>query len=44
MTQQLLLDLLLPSLPSLENYVVGNNGAAVQALMECRPGRAVYLW
>lgn len=44
MTQQLLLDLLLPSLPTLENYVVGNNGAAVQALMECRPGRAVYLW
>ena len=44
MTQQLLLDLLLPSLPTFENYVVGNNGAALQALMECRPGRAVYLW
>lgn len=44
MTQQLLLDLLLPSEPSLDNFVVGENAAAVQALTECRPGRAVYLW
>lgn len=44
MTQQLLLDLLLPSPPTLENFVVGSNGAAVQALHELRAGRAVYLW
>lgn len=44
MTQQLLLDLLPPSPPSLSNYVVGDNAQAVQALSQCSPGRAVYLW
>lgn len=44
MTQQLILDLLPPSPPSLENFVAGGNEAAVQALRDCGPGRAVYLW
>ncbi|NYT60107.1 DnaA regulatory inactivator Hda [Alcaligenaceae bacterium] len=44
MTQQLILDLLPPSPPSLDNFVAGANEAAVQALRDCGPGRAVYLW
>lgn len=44
MTQQLILDLLPPSPPSLDNFVAGQNKAAVQALRDCGPGRAVYLW
>ncbi|MCC2597397.1 DnaA regulatory inactivator Hda [Pusillimonas sp. MFBS29] len=44
MTQQLILDLLPPSPPSLDNFVAGSNQAAVQALRDCQPGRAVYLW
>lgn len=44
MAQQLILDLLLPPPPSLENFVVGGNAAAVDALLHCEPGRAIYLW
>lgn len=44
MNQQLLLDLLLPSPPTLDNFVVGANAAAVQAICTCPPGRAVYVW
>ncbi|MGB3289995.1 MAG: DnaA regulatory inactivator Hda [Burkholderiaceae bacterium] len=44
MTQQLILDLLPPSPPSLANFVVGGNGAVLDALQTLRPGRAVYLW
>lgn len=44
MTQQLILDLLPPSPPTLDNFVVGENGAALDALRHCRPGRAIYLW
>ncbi|AEC18601.1 hypothetical protein PT7_0061 [Pusillimonas sp. T7-7] len=44
MTQQLILDLLPPSPPSLDNFVAGQNQEAVQALRDCSPGRAVYLW
>ncbi|MGB6106060.1 MAG: DnaA regulatory inactivator Hda [Pusillimonas sp.] len=44
MTQQLILDLLPPSPPSLDNFVAGENKAAVQALVDCGPGRAIYLW
>ncbi|MYN13222.1 DnaA regulatory inactivator Hda [Pusillimonas sp. TS35] len=44
MTQQLLLDLLPPSPPSLENFVAGRNAAALDALARCEAGRAIYLW
>lgn len=44
MNQQLLLDLLPPSPPSLSNFVVGANALAIQALKHCCPGRSVYLW
>ncbi|NYT62079.1 DnaA regulatory inactivator Hda [Alcaligenaceae bacterium] len=44
MTQQLLLDLLMPSAPSLDNFVAGDNGAALDALRNWEPGRAIYLW
>ncbi len=44
MTQQLILDLLPPSPPSLENFVAGQNAAALDALANCAPGHAVYLW
>lgn len=44
MTQQLILDLLPPSPPSLRNFVAGQNAAAVHALENCAPGHAVYLW
>lgn len=44
MSQQLLLDILPPSAPTLENFVPGPNAEAVQALRQCGPGRAVYLW
>ena len=44
MTQQLILDLLPPSPPSLANFVAGQNEAVIQALRDCGPGRAVYLW
>ncbi|MDS1142544.1 DnaA regulatory inactivator Hda [Pusillimonas sp. SM2304] len=44
MTQQLILDLLPPSPPTLDNFEAGQNQAAVQALRDCRPGRAIYLW
>lgn len=44
MTQQLILDLLPPQPPSLDNFEAGRNEAAVQALRNCEPGRAIYLW
>jgi len=44
MTQQLILDLLLPSAPSLDNFVVGENGQALDALRNWETGRAIYLW
>jgi DnaA family protein len=44
MNQQLILDLLPPSPPSLENFVAGQNAAALDALAHCSPGRAIYLW
>jgi DnaA family protein len=44
MTQQLILDLLPPPPPSLENFVMGGNQEAVDALRHCRSGRAIYLW
>jgi DnaA family protein len=44
MSRQLILDLLPPPRPTLENFVAAGNGAALQALRELRPGRAVYLW
>ncbi|PLC55387.1 DnaA regulatory inactivator Hda [Pollutimonas nitritireducens] len=44
MTQQLILDLLPPSAPTLENFVVGENAAALDALRHWEPGRAIYLW
>ncbi|RTZ44711.1 DnaA regulatory inactivator Hda [Candidimonas sp. SYP-B2681] len=44
MTQQLILDLLPPSAPSLDNFVVGENAAALDALRHWKGGRAIYLW
>lgn len=44
MTQQLILDLLLPSSPTLDNFIIGPNQAALDALRDCPTGRAVYLW
>ena len=44
MAQQLILDLLPPPPPTLENFVVGRNAPALDALRHCEPGRAVYLW
>ncbi len=44
MTQQLILDLLPASPPTLSNFIVGENQAAIEALKSCKPGRAIYLW
>ncbi len=44
MPQQLILELQPPPAPSLDNFIGGRNTAAVQALHECGPGKAVYLW
>lgn len=44
MTQQLILDLLAAPPPSLDNFIVGENGAAFDALRNFPPGRAIYLW
>ncbi|MFT0547138.1 DnaA regulatory inactivator Hda [Allopusillimonas ginsengisoli] len=44
MTQQLILDLLPPPPPSLDNFVVGANGGVLDALEHSEPGRAIYLW
>lgn len=44
MPRQLLLDLLPPPPPTLDNFVVGDNAAAIDALRHCQPGRAIYLW
>ncbi|HLU19329.1 MAG TPA: DnaA regulatory inactivator Hda [Pusillimonas sp.] len=44
MPRQLLLDLLPPPPPTLDNFVVGDNAAAIDALRKCQPGRAIYLW
>ena len=48
MMQQLLLQLALPPAPTLDNYVPGRNGAALQALRDIARGaggeRFVYLW
>lgn len=44
MAQQLILDLLPPPPPSLDNFVEGRNGAALDALRQYTPGRAIYLW
>lgn len=44
MAQQLILDLLLPPPPSLDNFVAGGNAPALDALRHCELGRAIYLW
>ncbi|NGM88588.1 DnaA regulatory inactivator Hda [Parapusillimonas sp. SGNA-6] len=44
MIQQLILELLPPSPPTLDNFVAGDNAAAIDALRRSEPGRAVYLW
>ena len=44
MTQQLILDVLTAPAPSLENFIVGPNGEALQWLTDSPPGRAVHLW
>jgi len=44
MPRQLILDLLPPPPPTLDNFVIGNNAAAVDALHQWQPGRAIYLW
>jgi DnaA family protein len=44
MTQQLILDLIPATPPTLDNFVLGRNAAAVDAVKHCCVGRAVYLW
>lgn len=44
MTQQLLLDILPGTMPSLDGFVAGANQAALEAVRGLEPGRAVYLW
>lgn len=44
MTQQLLLDILPASAPTLESFVPGANRAALEAVRALVPGHAVYLW
>jgi DnaA family protein len=44
MTQQLILELLPPSPPTLDNFVAGDNAAVVDALRHSERGRAVYVW
>ncbi|TFL13985.1 DnaA regulatory inactivator Hda [Pusillimonas caeni] len=44
MPRQLILDLLPPPPPTLDNFIVGDNAAAVDALRQWQPGRAIYLW
>jgi DnaA family protein len=44
MTQQLILDILPAPSPTLDNFIVGKNGAALDALRNFPPGRAVYVW
>ena len=44
MTQQLILDILPPSPQTLDNFIAGDNAAALDALRHCEKGRAIYLW
>lgn len=44
MIQQLVLDLLPAPAPTLRNFIAGGNEEALDALRQCGPGRAVYLW
>jgi len=44
MNQQLILELSTAPTPTLENFVVGANQHAIDALLHCTAGRAVYLW
>ncbi|TAL77222.1 MAG: DnaA regulatory inactivator Hda [Burkholderiaceae bacterium] len=44
MTQQLILDILPAPSPTLDNFIVGKNGAALDALRRFPPGHAIYLW
>jgi DnaA family protein len=44
MTQQLLLDILPGSAPTLAGFVAGVNRAALQAVQSLVPGHALYLW
>ncbi|HLS51146.1 MAG TPA: DnaA regulatory inactivator Hda [Burkholderiaceae bacterium] len=44
MSQQLILDVFPAPAPSLDNFIVGANGPALEALRNCTPGRAVFLW
>lgn len=44
MTQQLILDIFPASPQTLDNFIVGDNAAALDALCNCQPGRAIYLW
>ncbi|MFT0533556.1 DnaA regulatory inactivator Hda [Castellaniella hirudinis] len=44
MTQQLLLDILPGTLPSLDGFVAGPNQAALDAVRGLAPGHALYLW
>lgn len=42
--QQLLLDILPKSAPTLDNFVVGSNLVAFNAVDTLKPGQAIYLW
>lgn len=44
MIQQLVLDLLPAPAPTLRNFIAGDNEQVLDALRQCRPGRAMYLW
>lgn len=42
--QQLLLDILPKSAPTLDNFVIGSNSNALNAVKNLQPGQAIYLW
>lgn len=44
MIQQLVLDLLPAPAPTLRNFIAGDNEEMLDALRQCGPGRAMYLW
>lgn len=44
MQQQLIPDILPRPLPSLDNFIVGQNAPLIATLRQCQAGRAIYLW
>ena len=44
MNQQLILDISPAPSPTLDNFVIGSNQEVLNALLNCKPGRAIYLY